>query len=64
MTAATRNNLAGPALPVDMTEIREQIGRYGAWVSSRVITTEIAAGLESAGYGALWLGSSDAELTG
>jgi probable F420-dependent oxidoreductase len=47
-----------------MTEIREQIGRYGAWVSSRVITTEIATGLESAGYGALWLGSADAALTG
>jgi probable F420-dependent oxidoreductase len=47
-----------------MTEIREQIGRYGAWVSSRVLTAEIAPGLESAGYGALWLGSADAELTG
>jgi len=47
-----------------MTEIREQIGRYGAWVSSRVITAEVPAGLESAGYGALWLGAADAELTG
>ena len=47
-----------------MTEIREQIGRYGAWVSSRVITAEVAPGLESAGYGALWLGAADAGLTG
>ena len=64
MTAATRNNPAGPALPVDMTEIREQIGRYGAWVSSRALTPEVAPALESAGYGALWLGSADSELTG
>jgi probable F420-dependent oxidoreductase len=64
VTAATRNIPAGAALPVGMTEIRGQIGRYGAWVSSRVLTPEIAPGLESAGYGALWLGGADAELTG
>jgi probable F420-dependent oxidoreductase len=49
-------------LPVDMTEIRDQIGRYGAWVSSRVLTSEIAPGLEAAGYGALWVGGSDSDL--
>lgn len=47
-----------------MTEIRDQIGRYGAWVSARVFTTEVAPGLEAAGYGALWLGGSDSELAG
>jgi probable F420-dependent oxidoreductase len=47
-----------------MTEIREQIGRYGAWVSSRVFTPEVAPGLEAAGYGALWLGGTDSELAG
>ena len=45
-----------------MTEIREQIGRYGAWVGARVFTSEIAPGLEAAGYGALWLGGTDSEL--
>ena len=45
-----------------MTEIRDQIGRYGAWVSSRVLTPEITSGLEAAGYGALWVGASDSEL--
>ena len=46
-----------------MTEIRAQIGRYGAWVSSRVLTPEVAPGLETAGYGALWIGGADSELT-
>ena len=45
-----------------MSEIGEQIGRYGAWVSSRVLTPEVAPGLEAAGYGALWVGGSDSEL--
>ena len=48
---------------MDMTEIREQIGRYGVWVSTRLMTPEIAPGVESAGYGALWLGDADSELT-
>src|SRR4051812_30654734 len=47
-----------------MTEIRGQIGPYGVWQSSRVLTPELALGVEAAGYGALWLGSADAELTG
>jgi probable F420-dependent oxidoreductase len=42
--------------------LREQIGRYGAWVSSRTVTEELAAGLEQAGYGALWIGSAPADL--
>lgn len=47
-----------------MTEIRDQVGRYGVWHSSRTATPELAAGVEGAGYGALWLGSADADLTG
>jgi probable F420-dependent oxidoreductase len=42
--------------------LREQIGRYGAWVSERSASPELAAGLEAAGYGALWLGSASADL--
>jgi probable F420-dependent oxidoreductase len=47
-----------------MTEIREQIGRYGVWQSSRVLTPELAPEVQAAGYGALWLGAADADLTG
>ena len=44
--------------------LREQIGPYGAWVSSRSITPELSAALEESGYGALWLGGAAADLSG
>jgi probable F420-dependent oxidoreductase len=47
-----------------MTQIREQVGPYGAWQSERFTTPELAAGLEQAGYGALWLGGASADLSG
>jgi probable F420-dependent oxidoreductase len=47
-----------------MTRIREQLGRYGVWQSSRSLTPELAPGIEQAGYGALWLGSAAADLSG
>lgn len=64
MTAATgpRNNETPGALPTDMTSLREQLGRYGVWQSSRVATPELAAGVEAAGYGAFWLGGAAADL--
>jgi probable F420-dependent oxidoreductase len=47
-----------------MTEIKDQVGRFGVWQSSRTVTPELAAGVEQAGYGALWLGSAAADLSG
>lgn len=47
-----------------MTEIKDQVGRYGVWQSSRALSPELAAGVESAGYGALWLGSAAEDLSG
>jgi probable F420-dependent oxidoreductase len=47
-----------------MTEIKDQLGRYGVWQSSRTATPELAAGVERAGYGALWLGSAAEDLSG
>jgi probable F420-dependent oxidoreductase len=47
-----------------MTEIREQVGRWGVWQSSRSVTPELVAGVEQAGYGAFWLGSAAADLSG
>ena len=47
-----------------MTEIKDQVGRYGVWQSSRTATPELARGVEQAGYGALWLGSADEDLAG
>lgn len=47
-----------------MTEIKDQMGSYGVWQSSRTATPELAAGVEQAGYGALWLGSAAEDLSG
>jgi probable F420-dependent oxidoreductase len=47
-----------------MTEIKDQVGRYGVWHSSRTASPELAAGVEQAGYGALWLGSAAEDLSG
>jgi probable F420-dependent oxidoreductase len=47
-----------------MTQIREQLGRYGVWQPTRLLTPELAPGVEQAGYGALWLGGAVADLSG
>jgi len=38
-----------------------ELGRFGVWHAALNWGPELAAGLESAGYGTLWLGSSPAE---
>ncbi|MGZ4512267.1 MAG: LLM class F420-dependent oxidoreductase [Mycobacterium sp.] len=49
-----------------MTEavaLKPDLGRFGVWLPSRSITPELAAKIESLGYGAAWIGGSpDAEL--
>ena len=47
-----------------MTEIKAQVGPYGVWHSSRKAMPDFAAGVERAGYGALWLGGAAEDLTG
>ena len=49
-----------------MTEgvsLKPDLGRFGVWLGSRSITPELAARIESLGYGAAWIGGSpDADL--
>jgi probable F420-dependent oxidoreductase len=49
-----------------MTEavgLKPELGRFGVWLPTRSITPELAARIESLGYGAVWVGGSpDAEL--
>jgi probable F420-dependent oxidoreductase len=49
-----------------MTEavsLKPDLGRFGVWLPTRSITPELAAKIESLGYGAAWIGGSpDAEL--
>ncbi|BBZ73633.1 LLM class F420-dependent oxidoreductase [Mycobacterium paraseoulense] len=49
-----------------MTEpvaLKPNLGRVGVWLPSRSITPELAARIESLGYGAAWIGGSpDADL--
>ncbi|MFZ1174892.1 MAG: LLM class F420-dependent oxidoreductase [Mycobacterium sp.] len=49
-----------------MTEavaLKPDLGRFGVWLPTRSITPELAAKIESLGYGAVWIGGSpDAEL--
>ncbi|OBH07460.1 MULTISPECIES: LLM class F420-dependent oxidoreductase [unclassified Mycobacterium] len=49
-----------------MTEavaLKPDLGRFGVWLPTRSITPELAAKIESLGYGALWVGGSpDADL--
>jgi probable F420-dependent oxidoreductase len=49
-----------------MTEavsLKPDLGRFGVWLPTRSITPELAARIESLGYGAVWIGGSpDAEL--
>jgi probable F420-dependent oxidoreductase len=50
-----------------MTEgvsLKPELGRFGVWLPTRSISPELAAGIESLGYGAAWIGGSpDADLT-
>jgi probable F420-dependent oxidoreductase len=50
-----------------MTEgvsLKPELGRFGVWLPSRSISADLAAGIESLGYGAAWIGGSpDAELS-
>lgn len=50
-----------------MTEavaLKPDLGRFGVWLPNRSITPELAARIESFGYGAAWIGGSpDAELS-
>ncbi len=41
-----------------MAQLRDQLGRWGIWQGAAQVTTQLAAGVEQAGYGALWLGGS------
>ncbi|MGB8387228.1 LLM class F420-dependent oxidoreductase [Mycobacterium sp.] len=44
--------------------LKPDLGRFGVWLPTRSITPELAAGIESCGYGAAWIGGSpDAELS-
>lgn len=49
-----------------MTEgvsLKPDLGRFGVWLPTRSIEPELAAGIESLGYGAAWIGGSpDADL--
>lgn len=49
-----------------MTEavsLKPELGRFGVWLPTRSITPGLAAGIESLGYGAAWIGGSpDADL--
>lgn len=50
-----------------MTEgvsLKPDLGPFGVWLATRSITPELAAGIESLGYGAAWIGGSpDADLS-
>ncbi|UXA08041.1 LLM class F420-dependent oxidoreductase [Mycobacterium sp. SMC-2] len=43
--------------------LKPDLGRFGVWLPNRSVTPELAARIESLGYGAAWIGGSpDAEL--
>ena len=47
----------------DAVSLKPDLGRFGAWLPTRSITPELAAQIESLGYGAIWIGGSpDADL--
>src|ERR1700722_12496519 len=47
----------------DAVSLKPDLGRYGAFLATRSITPELAARIESLGYGAAWIGGSpDADL--
>ena len=39
-------------------QLRDQLGRFGIWRGAYHVTAKMAAEIEQAGFGALWLGSS------
>lgn len=41
-----------------MAQLRDQLGRFGIWRSAYQMTAELAAEIERAGFGAMWLGGS------
>jgi probable F420-dependent oxidoreductase len=41
-----------------MAQLRDQLGRFGIWRVASQVTPALAAEIERAGFGALWLGSS------
>ncbi len=41
-----------------MTQLRDRLGRWGVWRSAVQVTPPLAAEVEQAGFGALWLGGS------
>jgi probable F420-dependent oxidoreductase len=41
-----------------MTQLRERLGRFGIWRAASQVTVPMAADMEQAGFGALWLGGS------
>lgn len=44
--------------------LKPELGRFGVWLPTRSISAELAAGIESLGYGAAWIGGSpDADLS-
>lgn len=44
--------------------LKPDLGRFGVWLPNRSITPELAARIESLGYGAAWVGGSpDADLS-
>ncbi len=47
----------------EAVSLKLDLGRFGVWLPTRSITPELAARIESLGYGAAWIGGSpDAEL--
>jgi probable F420-dependent oxidoreductase len=47
----------------ETASLKPDLGRFGVWLGSRSITPELAARIESLGYGAAWIGGSpDADL--
>jgi probable F420-dependent oxidoreductase len=48
----------------DDISLKPDLGRHGVWLPTRSITPELAARIESLGYGAAWIGGSpDADLS-
>jgi probable F420-dependent oxidoreductase len=41
-------------------QLRDRLGRFGIWRGAHQVTAGLAAGIEQAGFGALWLGGSPA----
>ena len=41
-----------------MTQLRDRLGRWGVWRGAAQVTPQLAAEVEQAGFGALWLGGS------